>query len=218
MKRIKLIIVLVAAMFLFNIKAFAASATLSVSSSSVSVGDKFKVYVNMKSSAAWNIHVSSDGPVSGCTINQADTTADAMDTTKTFSAECITTGEGTINISLSGDVTSANDGIAVNVSGKTSVTVNKKTNNGNTSNKTDSKSKNNKIKELSVDGYILRKIDEKNYELSVSKDVSNINIKGIPEDSKAKITGIGEKKLTTGENKFEIVVTSESVLKNVINI
>ena len=153
MKKIRFIIVLVAAMFLFNIRALAASATLSVSSNNVSVGDKFTVYVNVKSSAAWNIHVLASGPVSGCVIDQADTTADAMDTQKTFSAECNATGEGVVSISLSGDVTSANDGIAVNISDKKSVTVNKKvdnvsSNSNNSTNKVETKSTNNKIKDL----------------------------------------------------------------------
>ena len=71
---------------------------------------------------------------------------------------------------------------------------------------------------MSVDGYELKKIDEKNYELSVNKDISNIDIKAIAEDNKAKITGIGKKELKIGENSFEIVITSESGIKNVINI
>ena len=110
MKRISYMIITVLTMFIFNIFVNAASANLSVSSNSVYVGDTFTISVNMASSAAWNIHVSSSGPVSGCSINQADATADAMDTNKTFSATCTATGTGTITIRLSGDVTSASDG------------------------------------------------------------------------------------------------------------
>ena len=92
-------------MVVSNLKVYAASATLSVSSQNVSVGDKFTVYVKMNSAAAWNIYVLANGAVDKCEIKQADTTADAMDTSKTFSTTCTALEEGTINISLSGDVT-----------------------------------------------------------------------------------------------------------------
>ena len=127
MKKIKLLIIFLISIFVFNINVKAASANLTVSSRSIYVGDTFTVNVNMKSAAAWNIHVTSSGPVSGCTINQADATTDAMDTSKTFTATCSATAEGTINITLSGDVTSASDGNAVNISGSASVNVSKKT-------------------------------------------------------------------------------------------
>ena len=123
MKKVKYLIISLISIFAFNINVFAASGSLGVSSSSVYVGDSFTVTANVSSAAAWNIHVSASGPVSGCSINQADATADAMDTNKTFSATCTATGTGTITIRLSGDVTSASDGNAVNVSGSRSVTV-----------------------------------------------------------------------------------------------
>ena len=123
MKKVKFLLVSLISLFAFNINVIAASGSLSVSSSNVYVGDKFTVTVNVRSAAAWNIHVSASGPVSGCSINQADATSDAMDTNKSFSATCTATGTGTISIILSGDVTSANDGNAVNVSGSKNVTV-----------------------------------------------------------------------------------------------
>ena len=103
--------------------AFAASGSLSVSSGSVYVGDSFTATVNVSGAAAWNVHMTSSGPVSDCAINQADATADAADTNKSFSATCKATGTGTITIKLAGDVTSAADGNAVNVSGSKTVTV-----------------------------------------------------------------------------------------------
>ena len=62
--------------FIFNVKVFA-GANLSVSTNSVTKGGTFTVSVNMYGAAAWNIHVTASGPVSGCSINQADATADA---------------------------------------------------------------------------------------------------------------------------------------------
>ena len=121
MKKFKLLLVLFVSLFLFNSSVLAATATMSVDSTSVVVGKTFKVTVNMKDAASWNIHVSSTGPVSNCSIAQADTTADAKDTSKTFTATCTATGKGEITVTLSGDVTSETDGKAVKLSGSAKV-------------------------------------------------------------------------------------------------
>ncbi len=219
MKKVKFLLVSLISLFAFNINVIAASGSLSVSSSNVYVGDKFTVTVNVRSAAAWNIHVSASGPVSGCSINQADATSDAMDTNKSFSATCTATGTGTISIILSGDVTSANDGNAVNVSGSKNVTVLQKSYPSSNNNQTpDNRSKNSNIKELSVDGYELIKVDNNNYTLSVPNDVTSINIKATAEDSKSKVTGTGSHDINVGENNIEVVVTAENGSKNKINI
>jgi len=241
MKKIKYLIISLISIFAFNVNVSAASGSLGVSSSSVYVGDCFTVTVNVNSAAAWNIHVSASGPVSGCSINQADATADAMDTNKTFSATCTTTGIGTVTITLSGDVTSVSDGNAVLVSGSRSVTVStrpttpsnnnnsdisdnssnnsSKSNNNKSSNQaTDNRSKNNNIKELSIEGYDLIKIDSNNYTLSVPYDVTSINIMATAEDSKSKVTGAGSHDINVGENNIEVIVTAENGSQNKINI
>lgn len=223
MKKLKLLVISLITMFISSSNVIAASGTLSISSNSVYVGNTFTVNVKVNSVAAWNIHVSASGPVSGCLINQADATADAMDTNKSFSATCTATGLGTITITLSGDVTSASDGNAVSVSGSKNVTVLQKpvippSNNNNNSNNVDVRSKNNNLKELIADGYELTKVDYKNYSLSVSNDVDSINIIATPEDSKAKIVGTGVHQLNVGENNIEVVVIAENGAQNKINI
>ena len=60
----------------------------------------------------------------------------------------------------------------------------------------------NKVKEVSVDGYQLNKIDDNNYELSVNNNVEKIFLKVVADDSKSKIKGNGEHKLEVGENKI----------------
>jgi len=230
-KKLKILLIVLITIFAFKISVYAASGSLSVSSGNVYVGDTFTVTVNVNSAAAWNVHVSASGPVSGCSINQADATSDAMDTNKKFNATCTATGVGTITITLSGDVTSASDGNAVNISGNKSVVVSTKpasSNNNNNSNnnnkssdnveKVDNKSKNNNLKEIIVDGYELTKIDNNNYSLSVPNYVSSININAIAEDSKSKITGAGNQNISVGENNLEIVVTAENGAQNKINI
>lgn len=223
MKKIKLLLILFISIFIFNIKVFA-GANLSVSTNSVTKGGTFTVSVNMWGAAAWNIHVTASGPVSGCSINQADATADAMDTNKTFTATCTATGVGTINVSLSGDVTSASDGNAVMLGGSASVTVTEPTPQQ-PSNPTPAPSQpqnnlstNNNLGTLKVDGYELVKVDNNNYTLTVNNSVTNISVSATAEDSSAAVTGVGKHELKVGENNIEIVVTSESGLHNKINI
>lgn len=234
MKKIKILLISLISMFAFNTSVYAASSSISVSSGNVYVGDSFTVSLYVTSSAAWNVHVTASGPVSGCTIHQADASADALDTNRSFSATCTATGEGTIVIRLSGDVTSASDGNAVSVSGSRSVSVSQKPapapsptpsqpgNNNNKQNSTqndgDNKSKNNNIKNISVDGYNLIKVDSNNYTLSVTNDITNINVKATAEDSKSKVTGTGNHNINIGENNIEIIVTAENGSQNKINI
>ena len=231
MKRIKIILMLLISMFIFKINAFAASGNLSVSKSSVYVGESFTVSVNVNSAAAWNVHVSATGPVQNCSINQADATADAMDTNKTFTATCTATATGTITINLNGDVTSAMDGNSVIISGNKTVNVVAKPTQPTTPTPSpipqpkpqpttpqNNLSKNNNIKSLSVEGYDLVKIDNNNYTLTVANKVSTINVNATLEDTKAKVSGIGSHKLQVGENNIGVIVTAESGTQNKINI
>lgn len=246
MKKIKILLISLISMFAFNTSVYAASSSISVSSGNVYVGDSFTVSLYVNSSAAWNVHVTASGPVSGCTIHKADASDDALDTNRSFSATCTATGEGTIVIRLSGDVTSASDGNAVPVSGSRSVSVSQKpaptpsptpsqpgnnnnntnnnqTNNNNnkqnsTQNDGENKSKNNNIKNISVDGYNLIKVDSNNYTLSVTNDVTNINVKATAEDAKSKVTGTGNHNINVGENNIELIVTAENGSQNKINI
>ena len=115
MKKIMFIFILLI-LFCFNITVNAASGSLLVSSDKVYAGDSFKTTVSVKGVAAWNIHVSATGPVKDCVINEVDVTDDGTDTDKTFNTNCVATGGGNITIQLSGDVTSADDGNAVDIS------------------------------------------------------------------------------------------------------
>ena len=231
MKKIKIILMILISIFIFKTNAFAASGNLSVSKSSVYVGDSFTVSVNVNSAAAWNVHVNATGPVQNCSINQADATADAMDTNKTFSVTCTATSTGTIMINLSGDVTSAMDENAVIISGNKTVNVVAKSTQPTTPTPSptpqpkpqpttpqNNLSKNNNIKSLSVEGYQLVKVDNNNYTLTVSNDVSSVNVTATAEDAKAKVSGIGSHKLQVGENNIGVIVTSESGAQNKINI
>lgn len=82
----------------------------------------------------------------------------------------------------------------------------------------DQKSHNANIKDISVEGQKLDKIDNNNYSLTVSSDVTSVNIKAIAEDSKAKVTGDGKHELNIGDNTIELVITSEAGEQNKIVI
>lgn len=78
-------------------------------------------------------------------------------------------------------------------------------------NKPDPRSKNNYLKTLSVDNYDIN--FDKNttsYTLKLEHNVEKININATVEDSKSKVTGIGEKSLNDYINEFKVVVTAEN--------
>lgn len=222
MKKIKILLIMLLA-FTINSKANA-QASISVSKNEVYVGDTFTVNVNMSATAAWEIHVTATGPVSGCTINQADATADALDTSKTFSANCTATGVGNIVITLTGNTTSANgDGNAVDVSGSANVKVNEKpqetpvtpptpTTPSTPTVNTPPAQKNNdatlKNIELS-NGTIEFSNDKDTYDVSVGYDIPSIEVKGILNDNKASVKLEGDTNLKEGENIIKLIVTAE---------
>ena len=244
MKKIRILITTIIFILILTIttNVYALSGSLSVSSGSVYVGETFKAIVNVNETAAWNVHVSASGPVSGCSINEAGDTGDESNQNKTFEVTCNTTGEGNVTVTLSGDIskTLQNHNIEnIPISGTKTVEVKKKqgplpsevvkpsqqqnqnqtqTNNKDEKKEETKKSNNNKIKELSVVGYDLIKTDDNNYRLSVGYDVDTVVIKATAEDSKATVTGNGEHTLQVGENDIEIVITAEDGSKNTVNI
>ena len=231
MKRFISILLLIISIFMLNLPdVFAASGYLTVSASQVYVGDSFTISAVINSSAAWNVHVESTGPVSGCVINQVGDTVDAMNTNKTFTATCTTTGTGTVTVVLSGDVTDASDGNWVGLSGSKTVSVIERpaptptptptptpsnpspsTPSPSTpapSGPTDTRSTNVSLSSLTIDG---KEINFENgvYYLEVGNYLEKVNIAAKTADSKAKVSGTGSKDLKVGDNSFNIVVTAE---------
>ncbi len=204
---------------------FKAEAAASLSApSSVTNGSSFTVRVNLSGVAAWVVKVSASGPVSGCSINAADATENAMNGSKVYSATCRATGTGSIRINLSGNTTTAS-GSKANISSSRTVNVtNSNSNSGssnkntapsrnNTSSNNNSKSSNNTLKSLSIEGQKISPDfdkDKTDYSLTVPNDTKKIKINAEVSDTKANVTGTGEKEVKEGDNKFEIVVTAEN--------
>lgn len=219
MKRIRNLMILLISFVAFGFcDVNAASGYLTVSATQVYVGDSFTVSAVVSSTAAWNVHVSASGPVSGCVINQVDATSDAMNTNKTFSATCTATGTGTISITLSGDVTDASDGNAIGIGGTKTVSVvnrpvtptpsNPTPSTPTPSGPTDTRSTNTGLSKLTVNGKELTNSGNV-FTLEVSNYVDKANIAAVVADSKSKVTGTGTMDLKVGENSFNVVVTAE---------
>lgn len=94
-----------------------------------------------------------------------------------------------------------------------SVTVKPLTINSANANNTSGKSDNNNLSSLEIDGYKLEPSFNKSttsYIVDIEDDISDVNIIAKAENSNATVTGTGKHSLKTGNNRIEIVVTSES--------
>lgn len=231
MKKIKLILAGILSFLIVILNVNAASASLSVSSSSIYSGESFTAYVNMNGAAAWNLHVASSGPVSGCKLDIADATLDALDTNKSFPVTCTSTGVGTITLTLSGDVTSANDGNAVNVSGSASVTVTNKpaptptptptpTPSPKPSNPQPSKPTPSPVQpksgDTTIQKFIIKEVENFNfsnsiteYDIKLDKVVEKLEIEISLNDKNANYEIKGNENLKIGDNEISVIVTAE---------
>ena len=206
MKNIKYLLLSVFVFMIAGINVFAASASLSVSSSKIEEGRSVTATVSMKGAAAWNIKISSSGSTSGCTKSFADASSDGNNVNKSFSVTCKSTSTGIISFVLSGDITSS-DGKNISVSDKKSVTVTEPR----------EKSTNNKLKSLSVEGYEISPSFDKDvneYSVTVPSTIEKIVINAKKADGYASLEGAGEKTVEEVVNTFEIVVTSETGVSN----
>ena len=186
------------------------SAYLSVSSGVIENGSSVTASVSISNTAAWNIQITSSGSTSGCTQKFVGDSGTGNNTSKTFSVTCKATSTGIINFSMSGDITSS-DGANTKISGNKQVTVTVPR----------EKSKNNKLKSLSVEGYDITpsfSSDVNEYSITVPSTVEKININAVKADNYASLSGTGEKEVEEGVNTFEIVVTSETGVSNVYKL
>ncbi len=218
MKKIKLMLTGILSFLIVLVNVNAASAGLSVSSSSIYSGESFTAYVNMNGAAAWNLHVTSSGPVSGCTLDAADATFDALDTNKSFPVTCTSTGVGTITLTLSGDVTSANDGNAVNVSGTISVNVTTKPESQPEPTPTPKVTTPEKTKsnDTTIQKFVIKEVENfafsnsiTEYNIEVDEVVDKLDIVISLNDKNAKYDIEGNENLVVGNNEIKVIVTAE---------
>ena len=217
-KGLSFIVVLFSALlFIFNVKA--ANATISISGSSTAVvGNTITVTVTLSSSTSlgsWDFTVGYDTSKLRLTYSDAESSQRAVgyvsragQTSKSYTFKFKTLSKGTANIYInSAEVYDFNENKMSVSKGTKSITL-----------KTQqeiqaSYSKNNYLKDLSVDGYeISPKFDKDTLEYSVELDstIEKINISAIVEDKTANVSGIGKKELIEGENVIDIIVTAQN--------
>ena len=203
MKKIKYILSVLLFNLLFIPTVFAApSYTFTVSSSSITSDSRVTASVTVKSTASWNIKITSAGNTNGCSNSWADASSDGKNLTKTFSVTCKASSTGSISFTLSGDITDE-DFNNKTLSGTKTVKVTKPV----------PASTVNDLKSLTVDNYEL--IPEFNedtleYTVSVPPTTTKVNIGATKKDSKSKVEGTGEFPVEEGANNFKVTVTSES--------
>lgn len=203
MKNTKYLLVALISFLSFNILVDAAgTASLSVNNTSIENGGSVTATVTLRTTAAWNVTITSSGNTSGCTQRFVGDSGNGANVTKTFSVTCRSTSTGIINFSMSGDITSSN-GVNTKISGSKGVSVVAPR----------PKSTINYLASLGVTGSTLSPVFNKEtleYYVELAPETKSAEITGTKEDSKSSITGVGSVTLVDGDNPFNIVVTSES--------
>ena len=212
-KKILFTLISIFMIILFVNGVHAASASITASKTSVTVGTKVTITVKV-SAAAWNLNVSGATSDSIVGFNME---AQNETTTKTYA---ITPSKaGTYTVYLKGDITDESSETAVDINKSTTITVEEKpetntgnsnNNNGNSNNTTTTKSSNANISKLtlSVEGLSF-KSSQTTYNIKVGSDVNTISVGVTLSSSKASYKVTGNKNLTAGNNVIKIVVTAE---------
>ena len=139
---------------------------------------------------------------------------DNMDNSVKSNSKSITikpTSVGSVTCRIDAKVMDASSSSWISVSNSGTISVNKPR----------EKTDNSYLKSLSVDGYTLEPSFNKEvfeYKVNVSADVEKIKISGRLEDNYSSVSGLGNKEVSEGDNKFDIVVVSEKGNKKTYTI
>lgn len=206
---INLILCFVIILFPKNVLALSASLSCS-SSGSVTIGNTISVTIkgSASESAYWQGALSYDSSKLQLVSGSINAFTDNATSSPSFSYKFKAIATGSAYVKMSG----------VNVSdqsGNSEITVSSSNCNITVANKAveTPKSADNNLKTLGVDGATLSpefNKDTLEYSVELESDVTKINVYAEKNDSKASITGIGEKEVQEGTNKIEAVVTAEN--------
>lgn len=211
LKGIGLIITSILLIFtsLSNLKAAEATISVSSSTSKVVVGNSFNVTIKISGSnlGAWEWTVSYDKNKLKL-VSGEETVVDTYENSKTntYKFKAIGTGSSKISVKSVGVLSMSEKKMSYTINTKTISVITQKELEA-------SYSKNNYLKSLSVDGFNLDPVfnkDKTEYRLEVPSSTEQINIKATTEDKEADVSGTGLKAVTEGENKFNILVTAEN--------
>ena len=81
-----------------------------------------------------------------------------------------------------------------------------------------SKSSNTNLNSIGVEGFELQSNDKVNFFVTVDSNVDKIKLNAAVQDSKSTLSGIGERNINYGENRFEIIVTAEDGSKKTYTV
>ena len=206
MKKINYMIILLLGLFCFSQSVFAGSLGVSANRTSITQGDTVTIYVKANGLAGkFTVTSSNSGVLSGGTSGEW-----IENDTKSYKFTSKNTGTATITINPVDVADLSNN---QKYSGSKSITI--------TVNKPREKSNNNNLKGLSIDNATLTpdfNKDTLEYRVELESSVEKININATKEDGYASVDGAGEKEVAEGENRFEIVVTSETGNKKTYTI
>ena len=234
-KTLKILIFSIIMLFILGLtEVKAATASISASKTTATVGDNVTITVNIYA-ASWNVKV--DG--SGINDTIVGYNEDAVNTTKIKTYTLNTSTAGTYTVKISGDITDENDSkvypgqsVTVTVNNPAPVTPTNPTtpttptkpttpsNNGggtttkpsNNTTTTTTKSNNSKLASLQIaEGVITPEFNSnvREYAVMVPNEITKLSIVATPEHSKATVKITGNEELQVGENNVEIVVTAE---------
>lgn len=218
--KFKKIILIITISLLFlkgtSVKAANSTVNIGVSRSTVVVGENITVTVTVSSKenlGAWEFSLNYDTNLLRLTSSTAnphvvDYIVNPNTKNKNYTYTLKTLKSGSAKFSLNG----------VSVVGYDEKRMNTTTNSRTVSIITraqleESYSSNNFLSSLSIEGYELEpsfKKDTLEYNLELENEIEKLNVLAKKEDSKATISGLGEKNVNEGPNKIEIKVTAEN--------
>lgn len=206
MKKLNYIIILLIGIFCFTETVNAGSLNISSSQTSITQGGNVTIYVKANGLAGkFSVTSSNSSVLSGGTSSEW-----IENETKSYKFTSKSTGKATITVT---PIDVADLSTNQKYSSGKSITI--------TVNKPREKSNNNNLKGLSIDNATLTPDFNKDileYKVDLESSVEKININATKEDGYASVEGAGEREVYEGENKLEIVVTSETGNKKTYTI
>ena len=212
-----------------NVNAATAKITTSSSNKNPTVGSTITVTVKITGTklGSYEHTISYDSSklqlTSGSAYNAnfapASTGGNTSSFTDTYKFKVIAQGTSTVSVKSVRVVGYDEINMTTSISG---VSITGKTaSSGGNNNSNTNYSTNNNLSSLSVAGYTLSPAFNKNttsYTLNLDSSVENITVNGTKEDSKAQVVGLGTKNISEGDNKIEVIVTSEKGTKKTYTI
>ncbi len=219
MKKIKYLLIVFLASFIFTLTANASSASISISGpSTAQVGQtvKFSVTLRANDSAlgicSFDVALNNFSS-SGTSVQLDDKCYGRKSYTYSFSYKVKSSGNATITVKNS-NITMDDESISYPTASKTIKVLSQEE-------ILATYSDNNNLKDIIIDGATLNPVFDKNtltYNVTLGAGTEKIKINAVKEDSTATVTGDGEIDVSEGENKIDITVTSQRGNKKVYTI